>query len=378
MSDMIYLDNNSTTPLLPEAWEAMQPYFLKSWGNPSSSYRFGAQVKSGVENAREQVANLIGAEANEVLFTSSATESNNSGIEAALKASPGKRHIVTSSTEHSAVLNYCKSAEQRGYKVTYLKVGMSGAVNLDELTQVITKDTAVVTIMWANNETGVINPVKKIAEVCKEKGILFHCDAAQAVGKVKVDLSELQINYLTISAHKMYGPKGIGALFVKKGTPFEAMLIGGRQENGRRGGTENVPAIIGFGKAAEVARVELGARKDSVSRLRDALETRISKEIPSLEIYGQNSKRLPNTTNIGFPGIDADSMVAYLDSQGICVSSGSACLAQALAPSHVIQAMTQSNAKARAAVRFSLSHKNTEKEINKVSEKVIAGVSRLK
>ena len=216
---------------------------------------------------------------------------------------------------------------------------MSGAVNLDELTQVITKDTALVTIMWANNETGVINPVEKIAEVCKEKGILFHCDAAQAVGKIKVDLSELQINYLTISAHKMYGPKGIGALFVKKGTPFEAMLIGGRQENGRRGGTENVPAIIGFGKAAEVARVELGARKDSVSRLRDALETRISKEIPSLEIYGQNSKRLPNTTNIGFPGIDADSMVAYLDSQGICVSSGSACLSQALAPSHVIQAI---------------------------------------
>ncbi|NDF99082.1 MAG: aminotransferase class V-fold PLP-dependent enzyme [Chitinophagia bacterium] len=378
MSEMIYLDNNSTTPLLPEAWEAMQPYFLKSWGNPSSSYRFGAQVKSGVENARERVANLIGAEANEVLFTSSATESNNSGIEAALKASPGKRHIVTSLIEHSAVLNYCKSAEQRGYKVTYLKVGMSGAVNLDELTQVITKDTAVVTIMWANNETGVINPVEKIAEVCKEKGILFHCDAAQAVGKVKVDLSELQINYLTISAHKMYGPKGIGALFVKKGTPFEAMLIGGRQENGRRGGTENVPAIIGFGKAAEVAQAQLIERKEAVSSLRDTLESRIKKEIPSVEIYGENSERLPNTTNIGFAGIDADSMVAYLDSQGICVSSGSACLAQALAPSHVIQAMTQSNAKARAAVRFSLSHKNTEKEINEVSEKVIAGVSRLK
>lgn len=378
MSKMIYLDNNSTTPLLPEAWEAMQPYFLTSWGNPSSSYRFGAQVKSGVEDAREQVASLIGAEADEVLFTSSATESNNSGIGAALKASPGKRHIVTSSIEHSAVLNYCKNAEQRGYKVTYLKVGLSGAVNIDELTQVITKDTAVVTIMWANNETGVINPVGKIAEVCKDRGVLFHCDAAQAVGKVKVDLSELQISYLTISAHKMYGPKGIGALFIKKGTPFEAMVIGGRQENGRRGGTENVPAIIGFGKAAEVAQVQLGKRNESVSRLRDVLESRIKDEIPSLKIYGQNSERLPNTSNIGFAGIDADSMVAYLDSQGICVSSGSACLAQALAPSHVIQAMTQSNAKAKEVVRFSLSHKNTEKEINEVSKKVIEGVSRLK
>jgi cysteine desulfurase len=378
MSEMIYLDNNSTTPLLPEAWEAMQPYFLKSWGNPSSPYRFGAQVKSRVEDAREQVASLIGAEANEVLFTSSATESNNSGIEAALKANPGKRHIVTSSIEHSAVLNYCKSTEQRGYKVTYLKVGMSGAVNIDELTKVITKDTAVVTIMWANNETGVINSMGEIAEVCKDRGVLLHCDAAQAVGKIKVDLSELQINYLTISAHKMYGPKGIGALYIKKGTPFEAMVVGGRQENGRRGGTENVPAIIGFGKAAEVAQAELGKRKESVSRLRDALESQIKEEIPSLEIYGQNSERLPNTTNIGFPGIDADSMVAYLDSQGICISSGSACLAQALAPSHVIQAMTQSNAKAKEAVRLSLSHKNNEKEVNEVSKKVIEGVSRLK
>jgi len=378
MSEMIYLDNNSTTPLLPEAWEAMHPYFLTSWGNPSSSYRFGAQVKSRVEDARVQVASLIGAEPNEVLFTSSATESNNSGIDAALKASPGKRHIVTSSIEHSAVLNYCKSAEQRGYKVTYLKVGMSGTVNIDELTRAITKDTAVVTIMWANNETGVINPMGEIAELCKDRRVLLHCDAAQAVGKVKVDLSKLQINYLTISAHKMYGPKGIGALFIKKGTPFEAMVIGGRQENGRRGGTENVPAIIGFGKAAEVAQAQLGKRNESVSRLRDALESRIKEEIPSLEIYGQNSERLPNTTNIGFAGIDADSMVAYLDSQGICVSSGSACLAQALAPSYVIQAMTQSNAKAKEVVRFSLSHKNTEKEINEVSKKVIEGVSRLK
>ena len=373
MSKMIYLDNNSTTPLLPEAWEAMQPYFLTSWGNPSSSYRFGAQVKSRVEDAREQVASLIGAEANEVLFTSSATESNNSGIDAALKASPDKRHIVTSLIEHSAVLNYCKNAEQRGYKVTYLKVGMNGAVNVDELTRAITKGTAVVTIMWANNETGVINPVGEIAEVCKHRGALFHCDAAQAVGKVKVDLTELEINYLTISAHKMYGPKGVGALFIKKGTPFEPMVIGGRQENGRRGGTENVPAIIGFGKAAEVAQAQLGKRRESVSRLRDALESRIKEEIPSLEVYGQKSERLPNTTNIGFAGIDADSMVAYLDSQGICVSSGSACLAQALAPSHVIQAMTQSIAKAKEAVRFSLSHLNTENEIEIIKEKVISG-----
>lgn len=378
MSKMIYLDNNSTTPLLPEAWEAMQPYFLTSWGNPSSSYRFGAQVKIRVEDAREQVASLIGAEANEVLFTSSATESNNSGIDAALRANPDKSHIVTSSIEHSAVLNYCKSAEQKGYKVSYLKVGMSGAVNIDELSQVITENTAVVSIMWANNETGVINPMGKIAAICKSRGVLLHCDAAQAVGKVKVDLSELQINYLTISAHKMYGPKGIGALFIKKGTPFEAMVIGGRQENGRRGGTENVPAIIGFGKAAEVAQAQLGKRNESVSRLRDALESRIKEEIPSLKIYGQNSERLPNTTNIGFDGVDSDAMVAYLDTNGICVSSGSACMTQAPTPSHVILAMTQSRERANEALRLSLSHLNSEKEMEVVAEKLFSGYKLLK
>jgi len=378
MSDMIYLDNNSTTPLLPEAWEAMQPYFLTSWGNPSSPYRFGAQVKSGVEDAREQVASLIGAEANEVLFTSSATESNNSGIDAALKANPGKRHIVTSSIEHSAVLNYCKRAEQQGYKVTYLKVGMSGAVNIDELTKVITKETAVVSIMWANNETGVINPMGKIAEVCKDRGVLLHCDAAQAVGKVQVDLSELQINYLTISAHKVYGPKGIGALFIKKGTPFEAMVIGGRQEFGRRGGTENVPGIVGFGKAAEVIRTELGKRKEKISRLRDNLESRIKEKIPHIRIYGENSERLPNTTSIGLDGVDSDAMVAYLDTQGICVSSGSACMTQALAPSHVILAMTQSRDRANETLRLSLSHFNYEKEMEIVAEKMLSGYELLK
>jgi cysteine desulfurase len=255
---------------------------------------------------------------------------------------------------------------------------MSGAVNIDELTKVITKDTAVVTIMWANNETGVINPMGKIAEVCKDRGVLLHCDAAQAVGKVKVDLSELQINYLTISAHKMYGPKGIGALFIKKETPFEAMVIGGRQEYGRRGGTENVPGIIGFGKAAEVIRTETGKRKEKITRLRDNLESRIKEKIPHIRIYGENSERLPNTTSIGLDGVDSDAMVAYLDTQGICVSSGSACMAQALAPSHVILAMTQSRDRANETLRLSLSHFNYEKEMDIVAEKMLSGYKLLK
>ena len=375
---MIYLDYNSTTPLLPEAWEAMQPFFVTRWGNPSSAYRFGAQLKSEIEKARESVATLIAAEAGEIVFTSCATESNNAAIQAALMADPKKRHIITSATEHSAVLNFCKAAETRGYRATYLGVNADGLCDLAELAEVIKEDTALVSLMWANNETGVLSPVKEIAELCHTKGVLFHCDAVQAPGKIPVDVNTVPADYLTISAHKIYGPKGIGALCIRNGAPFEPMVIGGHQEAGRRGGTENVGLIVGFGVAAELAKRDLENRATQVRALRDKLESEILAAVPGTRVNGCPSLRVPNTTNIGFDGIDSDAMVAFLDGQGVCVSSGSACMSSAITPSHVVLAMTQSVEKAKQAIRFSLSHLTTDNEIAEAVERVKQGAVALK
>jgi cysteine desulfurase len=375
---VIYLDYNSTTPLLPEVWEAMQPFFVTHWGNPSSAYRFGAQLKAEIDRAHESVAALVGAEADEVIFTSCATESNNAAISAALAAHPNKRHIITSAAEHSAVLNFCKAAEKRGYQVTYLGVDAEGLCDLAELAEAIKEDTALVSLMWANNETGVLSPVKEIAELCHSKGVLFHCDAVQAVGKIPVDVNIVSADYLTISAHKLYGPKGIGALCIRNGAPFEPMIIGGHQEAGRRGGTENVGLIVGFGVAAELAKRNLNERAAQVGPLRNKLESEILAAIPGSRVNGNQALRIPNTTNIGFDGIDSDAMVAFLDSQGVCVSSGSACMANALTPSHVVLAMTQSVAQAKQAIRFSLSHLTTGKEMAEVGERVINGAELLR
>ena len=375
---MIYLDYNSTTPLLPEVWEAMQPFFVTRWGNPSSAYRFGAQLKAEIDQAHDAVAALVGAEADEIIFTSCATESNNAAISAILAARPNKRHIVTSAVEHSSVLNFCKAAEKRGYQVTNLGVNADGLCDLAELAEAIKEDTALVSMMWANNETGVLSPVKEIAELCHGKGALFHCDAVQAAGKIPVDVNILPADYLTISAHKLYGPKGIGALCIRNGAPFEPMIIGGHQEAGRRGGTENVGLIVGFGEAAELAKRNLGERATQVRTLRDKLESEILKAIPGSRINGNPALRVPNTTNVGFDGIDSDAMVAFLDGQGVCVSSGSACMANALTPSHVVLAMTQSVAKAKEAIRFSLSHLTTGEEIAEVIERVKQGAALLR
>lgn len=353
----------------------MQPYFSTRWGNPSSAYRFGAQLKLEIDKARESVAALVGAEVNEIVFTSCATESNNAAMNAALEAHPGKRHIVTSAAEHSAVLNFCKAAERRGYRVTYLGVDAEGILKTSQLAEVITKDTALVSLMWANNETGVIFPVQEIAKVCRDKGVLFHCDAVQAVGKIPVDVNEVQADYLTISAHKLDGPKGTGALFIRSGTPFEPMVVGGLQEGGRRGGTENVGLIVGFGVAADWASRDLAARGAHVRMLRDKLESEILATIPGTRVNGTRHHRIPNTTNIGFEGIDADALVAFLDSQSVCVSSGSACLANALAPSHVVLAMTQSVERAKQAIRFSLSHLNNLSEISQATQAVQKGIT---
>ena len=348
----------------------MMPFLTKNWGNPSSGYRFGSNIKQSLDNAREQLATLVGADPASVLFTSCATESNNAAIRAALESSPGKRHIVTAKTEHSSVLSFCKELEKKGYSVTYLPVNQDGLISVLDLDQAITEQTAVVTLMWANNETGVISPVEEILSVCRERSVLFHCDAVQAAGKIQIDSISSSPDLLTLSAHKIYGPKGCGALIASEKNLKNPVLFGGQQEGGRRGGTENVAAIVGFGKAAELAAEKFAKWSANSNQLRNKLEGKILAELPGTWVNGRQSQRLPNTTNIGFPGVNSDAMVGLMDSLGVCVSSGSACLASSLSPSHVVFAMTGSHDKARQSLRFSVSHLNTEQEMNEVVEAV--------
>ena len=302
---MIYLDYNATTPVLPEVMEAMAPYFTNEWGNPSSSYKFGSKLKTVIETAREQVADLVGAHPLEVIFTSCATESNNAAIHAALKAHPGKRHIITSAVEHSSVLNYCLALEKEGYRVTCLPVDSEGLLKLADLESAITGWTAIVSLMWANNETGVLFPVKEIAEVCRSRGVLYHCDAVQAAGKIAIDVQTIPIDYLSLTGHKFHAPKGIGALYVRRKTPVSPYVHGGHQERNLRGGTESVPLIVGMGKAAQLARKHLPDYDKTVRPMRDALEEGILNSIPNTELNGQKTQRLANTTNITFHGIES-------------------------------------------------------------------------
>lgn len=360
---MIYLDHNATTPIAPEVLEAMLPYLTTEWGNPSSSYRFGSKLKGVIEKARAQVAELIGAQPREIIFTSCATESNNAAIHAALAANPSKRHIITSVVEHSSVLNYCKALELSGHRVTYLPVDREGLLSLTDFENAISAETAVVSLMWANNETGVLFPVQKIAEICSARGILFHCDAVQAVGKTEVDLRQLPVNYLSLTGHKLQAPKGVGVLYVQRKAPFSPLIYGGHQENNRRGGTESVPLVVGIGKAAVLARKHLPEYDRKVQSLRDELENGILSSIPNTELNGNRAHRLPNTTNITFHGIEAEALLILLDQQGICASSGSACLADSDEPSHVVQAMKTGLAIGRHMIRFSLAASNKATDI---------------
>ncbi len=374
---MIYLDHNATTQIAPEVLEAMMPFLTKHWGNPSSGYRFGSNLKQALDNARAQIATLVGADPASVLFTSCATESNNAAIRAALDSSPGKRHIITAKTEHSSVLSYCKELEKTGFSVTYLPVNQDGLISVLDLDQAITEQTAVVTLMWANNETGVISPVEEIGSVCRERAVLFHCDAVQAAGKIQIDSISSSPDFLTLSAHKIYGPKGCGALIMSEKNLKNPVLFGGQQEGGRRGGTENVAAIVGFGKAAEVAAEIFAKWSTHTNQLRNKLEGKILAELPGTWVNGSQTQRLPNTTNIGFPGVNSDAMVGLMDSLGVCVSSGSACLASSLSPSHVVFAMTGSHDKARQSLRFSTSYLNTEQEIEEAVVSVKKAVATL-
>jgi cysteine desulfurase len=375
---MIYLDHNATTPVLPDVLEAMMPYLTSEWGNPSSTYKFGSHLKGVIETAREQVAELIGAHPREIIFTSCGTESNNAAIHAALQANPGKRHVITSAVEHSSVLNYCIALEKDGYRVTYLPVNQEGLLDLADLEEAITDETSIVSLMWANNETGVLFPVEGIAQLCRTRGVFFHCDAVQTAGKIPINVRTLPVDYLSLTGHKFHAPKGIGALYVRRQIPFKPYLHGGHQERNHRGGTENVASIVGMGKAAELASNNLSSYDKQMQALRDLLEDGILRTIPNTELNGHKTQRLANTTNITFHGIESEALLILLDQEGICASSGSACLADSDEPSHVIRAMKPESTASREMVRFSLGTEVTPKDVSVIFKTVKNAVEILR
>ncbi len=360
----IYLDNNATTKVAPEVIEEILPVLSEDYGNPSSMHSFGGNVGRKIESAREKVANLIGAQSQEIIFTSCGTESDNTAIWAALKSNPDKKHIITTRVEHPAVLNLCEHLSRQGYRISYVPVNRNGNLELDYLYDHLSDDTAIVSIMWANNETGVLFPIHEIAQRVKEKGVVFHTDAVQAVGKIPIDLKEAPVDMLSLSGHKIHAPKGIGALYIRKGTKFSPFLIGGHQEKGRRGGTENTASIIGLGKACELANTHLADMKESVQRLRDRIQNELLTKVPNAMINGDPEHRLPNTLSISFEYVEGESILLMLNEYGICASSGSACTSGSLEPSHVLRAMGVPFTAAHGSVRFSLSTYSTSDEID--------------
>jgi cysteine desulfurase NifS len=375
---IIYFDNNATTRVAPEVMDAMIPFLRDFWGNPSSVYGFGKQVGKHVEKARQQVAALINAEPKEIVFTSCGTESNNSAIHSALTTQPTKRHVVTTAVEHSANIKFCAALKKQGYDITLLPVEPDGSIDIHLLEKSIRKDTAIVSVMWANNETGVLFPIEEIAAICRSKDVLFHTDAVQTPGKLKIDVQDLGVDFLSLSAHKLNAPKGVGLLYVKHKTKYHPYVIGGGQEHGRRGGTENVASIVGFGRAAELALSHLKEENTRVRALRDRLENEILQNISGTIRNGSRDHRLPNTSNISFSGIEAENLLLALDHLGICVSSGSACTSGSLDPSHVLMAMGCTVARARGSVRFSLGIYNSEAEVDYVLKHLPLIINKLR
>jgi len=359
-----YFDNNATTRVAPEVAEAMIPFLREGWANPSSAYRIASHVHKAVEEARAQVAALINADPKEILFTSCGTESNNTAIHSALVTQPAKRHVITTAVEHSANINFGEFLRKQGHDVTFLPVDSDGSLDLHLLEKSIRPDTAIVSVMWANNETGVLFPIEEIAAICRSKGVPFHTDAVQTPGKLKLDVKATGVDFLSLSAHKLYAPKGIGLLYVKRRTRFQPYVIGGHQERGRRGGTENVPHIIAFGKAAEMAAAHFSSEYSRIRKLRDRLESTILRTIPNTFVNGDRENRLPNTSNIAFEFVEAEAVLMLLDQVGICASSGSACTTGSLDPSHVLMAMGLTPMRARGCVRFSLGVYNTDEDVD--------------
>ena len=366
----LYFDNNATTRVAPEVVEAMLPYFTEYYGNPSSMHTFGGAVGRHINDARTKLADLLGASPEEIVFTSCGSESDNTAIMAALRSNPDKKHIITSRVEHPAIKNLCEYLAKTGYRVTFVPVDHKGRLDMDYLIRHLTDDTAIASFMWANNETGVIFPIDDIAGILSERGIIFHTDAVQAVGKIPIDVKKTRIDMLSLSGHKLHAPKGIGALYVRKGTKFSPFLIGGHQEKGRRGGTENVASIIGLGRASDFVVERMTEENTRVRLLRDKLETRLVQNIPNTLVNGDTDNRLPNTSSIAFEFVEGESILLMMNEFGICASSGSACTSGSLEPSHVLRAMGVPFTAAHGTIRFSLSIYNTESEIDLIVEKL--------
>jgi len=374
----VYVDNNATTKVAPEVLEEMLPYFSELYGNPSSMHFFGGQVGRKVNEARDKVADFLETEPSEIVFTSCGTESDNAAILGTLDSYPEKRHFIISRVEHPAVGNVCTYLSRKGYQITELSVDREGRLDLDELKESITEDTALVSIMYANNETGVIFPIEEIGEIVKSKGIPFHTDAVQAAGKIPLNMKKSTIDMLSISGHKLHAPKGIGILYIRKGTRFSPFMIGGHQEKGRRGGTENVPYIIGLGKACELAKKHLEEENTKVKALRDYLEQKILEKIPNTLVNGERVHRLPNTLSVSFEYVEGESILLMLSDLGICASSGSACTSGSLEPSHVLRAMGVPFTAAHGSIRFSLSIYNTKEEMHYIIEHLPPIIQRLR
>jgi cysteine desulfurase len=374
---VVYMDNNATSQVAPEIVAAMLPFFAEKYGNPSSMHSFGGAVAIHMEEARSKMATLLGCDPGELIFTSCGTESDNTAINAALMSHPDKKHVVTTRVEHPAVLNYCQDLASRGYEVTFLPVDRQGLLDLNRVEDAIREDTAIVSIMWANNETGVIFPVEEIAQLAKAKGAVFHTDAVQAVGKIPINLKDTTIDMLSLSGHKLHAPKGVGVLYVRKGTRFVPYIKGGHQEHGRRAGTENVPYIVGIGKAAELAGAKLDEEITKVRALRDKLENGLLK-MEATMVNGDLEKRLPNTCSVSFEYVEGESILLGLSDLGICASSGSACTSGSLEPSHVLRAMGVPFTAAHGSIRFSLSVYNSEDEIDYILAHMPPIIERLR
>ncbi len=373
-----YLDNNATTRVDDAVFEEMRPYLCDFYGNPSSMHFFGGQVQKKVDEARKRVADLLGAEPSEIIFTACGTESDNTAIRSALEVFPDRRHVITTRVEHPAVLTLCRGLTKKGYRVTELGVDGAGRLDLNELKNAIDDDTAIVSIMWANNETGVVFPIEEIGAIVKERGALFHTDAVQAVGKIPLNMATSTVDMLSLSGHKLHAPKGIGILYLRKGTPFRPFLVGGHQERSRRAGTENTGAIIALGKACQLAGEWMEDENTRVLAMRDRLEKELLAIIPHARINGGGAERLPNTLSIAFEYVEGEAILLLLSEKGICASSGSACTSGSLEPSHVLRAMGVPFTCAHGSIRFSLSRFTTDEEIDAVIQELPPIITRLR
>lgn len=375
----IYFDHNATTPVLDEVFEAMVPFLKEQWGNPSSIHWAGRGTRKAVDEARDKVCKLLNCNPVELIFTSSGTEGDNHAIKGIAYGNKNKgNHIITTKVEHPAVLNTCKYLQKEGFEVTYLDVDKDGQIDLEELKKAVTPKTILITIMFANNETGVLFPIEEIGNIAKEKGVAFHTDAVQAVGKIPIDLQKLNVDLLTLSGHKLYGPKGIGALYTKRGVRLVPLIHGGHHERNRRGGTENVAGIVGLGKAAEVAQRDMDKEIAHLKKLRDRIEKGLTEKVPHVRVNGHPDKRLPNTVNISFEYVEGESLLLNLDMKGVAASSGSACTSGSLEPSHVLVSMGVPMETAHGSVRFSLGKSNTVEEIDYLLEIMPPIVERMR